>query len=115
MASTRVKWNGDLWQMRFENRLVDNVRRAADFVADATRKNISTPGPPSSSPGEYPHIDRGDLAGSIRSEVDRDTLAGKVVAGAPHAGAVEQIRPFLVRTLEENSDEIVRRLTEPVE
>lgn len=72
----------------------------AQYIARRVRENISTPGPPASAPGEYPHVDTGELLASI--EVRGTGMQRTVVATADHAEQVEQSREFMQRTYREN-------------
>lgn len=84
------------------DRLLSDI---AEFIAQEVQQNISTAGPPASRPGEYPHVDQGDLIASVHARKGSG-LSYDIVADAPHARIVEEKRPFLVRSLDELRGEI---------
>lgn len=98
-ARSSVRWYGERVSRSVRERMKGRLKRAADFAAKTTRRNVATPGPPHSLPGEYPHKVSGDLQRSIHVETDKRSLTVRIVADAPHAGIVEEKRPFLRRTL----------------
>jgi hypothetical protein len=90
----------------------EQLHDAADYMAQKVRANLSVPGPEASAPGQYPHLQSGELRASIAVYVDRGSLTCEVVAEAEHAPYVEAARPFLQRTLDEEGDEVLRIATE---
>lgn len=112
MAKTRVEWRGNDWYARFrKSRLVPLLRETAEMVETQLILNIGTPGPPHSTPGQYPRTITGELQESAGSEVDESRLTATVYADAPHAPYVEDMRPFLSRTLREMKPAIRAKLT----
>jgi HK97 gp10 family phage protein len=69
-----------------------------------------------SAPGEAPATDTGTLASSIHAKVDSDGFGAEVEAAAEYAAALEfgtstmAPRPFLLRALNENRKQIVKRV-----
>jgi hypothetical protein len=79
----------------------ENVIDAAEHLRARIRKNISTPGPPHSVPGSYPHLITGNLQASVSVYPNRRQRTVQVIAEADYAGHVEKIRPFMERTFNE--------------
>lgn len=73
------------------------LERVAEKAASIIRSNISTPGPEPSQPGEYPHMQSGDLHDGIAVENTGDEVA--VVSESGHSAHVEEIRPFMQRSI----------------
>jgi hypothetical protein len=90
----------------------EQLHDAADYLAQKVRTNLSVPGPEASAPGQFPHLQSGELRASIAVYADRRSLTCEVVAEAEHAEYVEKARPFLQRTLDEEGDEVLRIATE---
>lgn len=86
--------------------------RAANKLASAVRRNISTPGPEPSEPGEYPHKQSGELKSSVKV-TRRNQYRIDVSVDAPHAEYVEAIRPFLSRTVNEMFNALRREVERP--
>ena len=61
--------------------------------------NIGIQGPPRSTPDEFPRMDTRELHNEVTWWIDGESVF--VTSLAPHTPFVENIRPFLVRTLEE--------------
>lgn len=96
--------------VRRQEKLRRKTKRAmleagAETLAKAIETNISVPGPPASVPGEYPHIDTGDLQGHITTKVYTDSLAG-VISEMDYSQSVEVKRPYIVRSFTERTQEI---------
>ncbi len=89
-----------------EENAFEQVIDAADYLANRIRRNISHPGPPHSTPGEFPHMVSGALEASIHVYPDRKNKTVQIVAEAEHAGYVEKMRPFMQRTYEEEQHNI---------
>lgn len=89
--------------------LMSRAERGANQIAKQLRRNISTPGPEPSRPGEYPHKQSGELARSIKVK-RRNQFRVDVVVEAPHAAYVEASRPFVSRTVAEMRASVEREI-----
>jgi len=86
-------------------RCADDIARAeAEAFAKALRKNLTKKSGVTSSPGEFPAKQSGDLVGSIQINRRRvgDSVSYQVKMTADHAEAVDKVRPFFERTLNES-------------
>ena len=107
MAKATVKWYGDSYTRDVREMMKVRLQLAAQKLVKKVVENISTQGPPPSTPGQFPHKDRGTLAGSIVSRENLRDLKIEVFSTDPKAGFVEggtahmDPRPFLRRTLVE--------------
>jgi HK97 gp10 family phage protein len=63
---TRVKIDTQKTRVALERALAPAMERAADYMVGVTKIMISTPYPPSSTPGDPPHMRTGDLMRSIQ-------------------------------------------------
>lgn len=98
---------GDQARAKILDLAAERANRVAEKLAKMIRKNISTPGPEPSQPGEYPHKQSGDLAAGIRV-VQRNQYRFDVVSEADHAGYVESVRPYMERTIHEGRTALER-------
>lgn len=97
-AEVEIEWRGEHCARGMLEAATDGVNAGGEMLAQKIRDNISTQGPPASTPGAFPHMASGDLQQSVRAIVDRRRRRCHVVATAPHAAAVENARPFIRRT-----------------
>jgi len=104
MAKINIDVPGYVSKMR--GRAIASLEDAGFFLANKIRENISDQGPPHSSPGEYPKSITGELRDSAFVSVDEINMRVTVEMKADHAIHVENIRPFVSRTFEENADEV---------
>jgi len=111
MAAT-VRFDTARLIRKVKDRAADQLDAAARFLRDKVQDNISLEGPPHSTPGEFPRYISGELQASLQYDVDRDAMTARVFATAPHAAIVEEMRPYLSRTLEENREEVTAILTD---
>lgn len=96
--------------------LADNLTDAIGYYHDQIEAEISTPGPPPSTPGNPPHMDSQYLHDkSLSTQVDRDELVAREGSDAPYAPVLETVtdRPFFIPVLIRESDEIARRICAP--
>lgn len=119
-----VEWNGAAVlerarraAMRGVIRETEEVRNEADSLMDTSprsgrdyiRRGVLHR---ASAPGEPPAPDTGHLRRSLRTEYDRELLAGTVIAGAVYAQALEfgtpriEPRPFMRPALMSRKDDI---------
>lgn len=111
----KLDWNGDAYSRAVENATSRRLAAVGEILVDVVRDNIDTPAPPHSHPGEYPHKDTGRLYESVRSTHSRRELRTRVEARTPYAEHVEEIRPYLRRTVQENRKWIVDTLTDDLD
>lgn len=105
----RLKWYGRERRAEVRAKTADIIDILVNELAATVQANIDTQGPPHSTPGEYPHRISGELQASIDSTIDRRELAGYVSATAPHSPYVEDMRPFLRRTMHEEKHHLQMR------
>lgn len=66
------------------------TQRASEVIAQELRKNLSSPGPAPSKPGEFPHMQSGRMVKGVRTVVGkRSPYTVRVKINAPHADAQE--------------------------
>ena len=109
MSKTRVTWMGEQARAKIVDLAAAKAERVAEKLAAMIRRNLSTPGPEPSSPGEFPHKQSGDLRAGIRV-IQRNQYRFDVVSEADHAGYVESIRPYMERTLNEGRTALEREV-----
>jgi HK97 gp10 family phage protein len=84
----------------------EGILRAAMYLKNRIRRNLSTPYPPASDPGEYPHRRTGELRRSVQLQQGK-TGTVRVGANVPHGRFLElgtsimEPRPWLSQTLQE--------------
>jgi hypothetical protein len=109
----RIQWFGARVLRRIDRHLQGRLAQVATEVRDQVKENISIPtavyGP--SMPGEYPHLDSGQLRESVYGQVVGDSAY--VGATAPHAKIVELRRSYLKRTMIEMRRRIKEILSKP--
>ena len=107
-----MEWYGDEYLADVEAGLFVRVGQAAEALADVVRFNIGEPGTPDdpSEEGEYPHRVTGELQRSIvvRPYDKLTYIVGSDSSIADYGAYVEESRPFLMRTLHEESQNIRR-------
>lgn len=106
--SVKTSWFAPKVYQKIEKQLNQNLKRAAVFVANQTKKQLGEAYPPASKPGEPPALRFGELRRSIAWEVDESAHVARVGSNKDYAGYLERgtskmdARPFLQRTLNEN-------------
>lgn len=101
---------------QLRSKLADNLEDSADLLVGGVKDLISIQGPPSSSPGEPPHIDTGELIDSYHPETDRRNLVAYVGSDCPHSiytnlGTVNMdARPHLLPALLNNAAALTSEL-----
>lgn len=95
-----MKWYGDTVRAALINKAGKRAEKAAKLLAKMIRENIDTPGPEHSKPGEFPRKQSGELMAGVRV-VQRNQYRYDVVSTSDHAEIVERMRPYMLRTLEE--------------
>lgn len=78
-----------------------NLAVASYYFRDRVKERISIGAPPSSSPGEPPHVRTGRLRNSIAAEVDFSALKSRIGTNVEYALRLEfeMDRSFLRSTL----------------
>ena len=110
------KWFGGEFLEKLEKEEAQRLKRASIFLTNEVKKQLGTKSPPHSDPGEYPHLETGELRRSIAWEVDDKALIGRVGTNKIYGRYLEkgtnnmEERPFLQPTLEANQSNIVRIL-----
>jgi hypothetical protein len=97
--------------------LAGNLEDAINHYHEKLRDEISTQGPPRSTPGSPPHKDTGYLHDqSLSNQVDAANLVAREGSDAPYAAELEVgglNRPFFIPVLLRESDEIARLICKP--
>lgn len=96
-AKVSFRWNGPRVAKANVAALMAGIQAGAEYLARQIESNISIIGPPASEPGEFPHVDTGELQDRIEVQRGRG-YSVRVVATAEHAEYVEKSRPFIRRT-----------------
>lgn len=105
-----LKWHGDALTRDVRRAAERGVKAAALHLKEKLQINIGVVGPPRSLPGDFPHVDTGELQDSAVAIADAKNLSWRVVMTAPHATFLEfgtstmAPRPFGRRTMEEEKD-----------
>lgn len=110
-----MEWFGDEYLAAVEEEVSQRVERAGEHVADTVRKNIGIQGTPKnrSKPSEFPKRQTGELQSTIQNLANPDDLETFVGSDCPyapfliHGTSKMEPREFLIRTLNEESKEIV--------
>lgn len=125
MAQSRMrvaKWNPQGFLRAIDGQLAQRMEVAAGLVEADVKRSMKGGGSPHvpSRPGEPPRIDTGELRRSIHHSVvvNRGSIRGYVIAGAPYARALELgyapgnllPRPYLRPALARMQPAIVRVL-----
>jgi HK97 gp10 family phage protein len=118
-----INWNGPTFLTQTQDDLAKRLERAAIFLENEIKKNISEkcpaykePSAEHSPPGSFPFLETGELRRSITHEVDRETLVARVGSNKLYARYLEmgttdmEARPFLAPTLEANKGAITEIL-----
>lgn len=115
----RYRWYGPQITKRLETKLGGNVEQAGRELAQRVRDAIGTPGPPTSSPGDPPHMDTQVLIASYGHETDRDNLGTRVGSDVPYSAYLETgtphmaPRPHLVSTLVASANDLAQIVAKP--
>jgi HK97 gp10 family phage protein len=97
-----IKWNSAKVAAELKGRLVENVRDAAEFLADTARDQCP--------------VKTGRLRDSIEVDIHGDGLSATVSATAPYSAAVEHgthktsANPFMRRAMAMAADYLRRKL-----
>lgn len=112
----KYTWNGGRAKQQLIKAIAKNLPAAAESLQDDMKAMIAIQGPPTSSPGEPPHIDTQALYDSIDVAIDARGLSFAVGSELPYAAYLESgtdrmaPRPFLSRTLVQWGDVAARHL-----
>jgi len=113
---SKIKWHGDEFFKKLKEEEARNLERAAIFLKNEVKKNISE-APPASKAGEFPHREDGELRRSIAHEVDKNKMVARVGTNKVYGRYLElgtnemAARPFLRPTLAKNRRTIRKLLT----
>jgi HK97 gp10 family phage protein len=112
----QLTWNGDAYLAYVAEVFDDRLGSAAEVIATAMRNNLSTDYPPASSPGESPHRRRGNLQAEVHVEKP-GPLVRRIGSSVKYAAFLElgtrkmAARPFLLKSLMEQSDQLRQIVT----
>lgn len=67
--SVRINWMGEQWLRNFGTKAKRAAEKLAQELLVETKRSISTPYPPASTPGHPPHLRTGKLRGSLYTRV----------------------------------------------
>lgn len=113
-----LKWHGDKVFKEIEDRTRTRTEMALAYLVTKIQAKISrlNTGDSPSKPGEPPKMVTGELYRSIKYELNRRWLTGKVIADSEHAAPLElgtkdmAARPFLMSTIDEEWNEVLKIL-----
>ncbi len=103
-AQARIQNRANQFMRKMRNVHRHMLQAGANFLVDRVKANISVSGPPASVPGEYPHVDTGDLKANVHAKVN--ARRALVISDLDYSEAVEDKRPFMQRTYEESKKEL---------
>ena len=109
MSNQNIKWYGREFSVSISVLLRGRTRRLAALLEREVKTNIEITGGPSQI-GSYPHQQTGQLHDGINSTTKQSGMTHEaiVTSSAPHTWAVDQIRPFIHRSLKESKFPIMR-------
>lgn len=113
MSRVTMTWYGGQVTRSLERELGKRVQQTARMLANKVIDNISTEGPPASSPGDYPHKASGSLVSSV-DVIYTSSTSASVVVSAEHAKFVEKARPFFLRTQKEMKRKLIAFMSRPL-
>lgn len=100
------------FQISFANEMRSRLHQAGEHLVNELKERLDRPWPPSSVPGEYPARRTGVLQESVRYELDEIDLRIDLIAGAPYAqDLVEMKRKMSSDVLEEEQEAVALILT----
>lgn len=120
MSRTTIRWHGKRLEREVRKMMADRLDAIGEMMIERMRENINTPGPPHSTPGDFPHQITGDLSEKLVYKVDRRSLSVKISCLSDHFLAIElgtedmAARPFMRRTMLEFKPDAKRILTKGV-
>ena len=113
MAKATAVWHGERLRVKIEGHFKTQLLKAAEMLRSQTVRNLSIgrtriEGP--SEPGEFPHVDTGDLRKSVKAQ--RLSNDHAVVFFTVSYGLFHEIgdRPFLKRTFDEIKHKLAKVL-----
>jgi hypothetical protein len=121
MANVKLVWNDAAFIAAITAGMVDRLDEAGKELRDQLVANISqTHSPPTSDPGEYPHMDSEELAKTIFWDLQAERLRG--IVGSPQDYALDLeygthrtgARPFFRMTFEEMIGRLKQVMTKPM-
>lgn len=104
-ASVKVTWNGNRVHQEIKADINARLDLAGELIASTIRRNLSTPGPAASAPGQFPHAQSGRLRNSVTYSTDASKMTLRVGTNVEYAAFLEggtrrmEPRPFLLRTV----------------
>ena len=105
--SFELRWHGPRIKREIRKEMAARLPDLADMIVEKMRDNISTPFPPASFPGDFPHTRSSELIEGISHKTDKRKLSVRIFSSAPHSEFLEngtinmEPRPFIDRTLKE--------------
>lgn len=99
-------WEGSKVTKAMRAKMVEVLHEIADELWEYVDTNLSTPAPPHSNPGQFPHEISGDLRTGIIAAVNESDLSLILSSSAPHTIHLElgthnmEPRPFLRPAIE---------------
>lgn len=88
MAGVSVTWHGDAVLASVAAAVAQGLGAAGRVMATNTKRDISTPYPPASRPGQPPHMRSGGLRSGVTSRVERSGHDATLFVGVPEGSAV---------------------------
>jgi len=90
--SFTLTWFGKEVEGRYKTMIINRLHKAGSYFVDKCRENISESnagGRSPSAPGEFPHYGSGDLAKSVKYDVDETNFTLKVGTDEPYGYYLE--------------------------
>lgn len=100
-----IRWYGPRVTLAVRETLKQRLDVAGEALVEQLQRNVSTPAPPHSAPGQFPHQISGDLGAGFYFTTDRRSLTMRVQNTEAHFQFLEQgtrnmaPRPHARRTL----------------
>jgi HK97 gp10 family phage protein len=118
-TSVKLVWHGDRLAKEIKADLNGRLAVVGELVAGQLRRNLSTPGPAASAPGQFPHAQSGRLRQAPTYNVDSRKVSLRIIVPVEYARFLElgtskmQPRPFLLRTVKELRPQIMAIMAGP--
>ncbi len=115
-ARSSIKWYGGQVAKELDDEMQRRLRLVGEMLRSKIVRNLSTPGPEHSAPGEFPHAITGNLRKSVVYEHKPRENVVEVGTSVEYANRLENEldRSFLRRTLEEELSRVESILTAPM-
>src|SRR5262245_50544411 len=118
-STVKLEWHGDRVMHELKADLNAKLATVGELITSQMRRNLSTPGPEPSAPGEFPHAQSRRLRHAPTYEADPGNTSISIIVPVDYAGFLEagssrmQARPFIMRTIDELRPKIVSIMTKP--